>query len=368
MKFQKLLPSVLLVLLAFALAARAQERKTEDQDEPVRLKSNLVMVATSVTDSSGRPVQSLTQDSFSVFEDGVRQRIAHFASTEAPFSLLLLLDISGSTMNDLALMKSAARNFVKEIRSEDRVGLIVFSGEVELAADLTSRRDEVLKAIDEIQPPAGRDGRRFGPATGTSFYDALYLAVEDSPLKDVEGRKAIVCMSDGVDSTSKITRDEAIRLVKKSDASVYFLELNTEQAMLAGLSKLPSDTGYIVLSQTQVDRYYEENDQDSKNRMLPRSALPVPVRREIATGLYKIARRELRDVATTSGGRVFPVQTLEGLAGVYKQIAEDLRSQYLIGYYPTNNDADGRWRAIKVDVSSKGARVRARSGYRAPSS
>jgi VWFA-related protein len=345
------------------LAAHAQDQQQRDQDDPIRLKTDLVTVTASVNGSSAHAIKSLKADDFTIYEDGVKQKIAHFAATEEPFTLLLLLDISGSTRDDIALIKRAARNFLGELRFDDRVGVIVFSREIEMIAEFTDPRAKVSSAIDGISSTEGEDTHRFTPDTGTSFYDALFLAVEESPLKQVEGRKAIVCMSDGVDSTSKMKFKDIAPLAEKSDASVYFLELNTEDATLRGLLKPKSDPGYVNFSQSQIDRYYAEHDADSLQRFRPRETLLPETIREINAGLYKLSRLELRTLGERTGGRVYPVKTLSDLTGVYRQVADELRSQYSIGYYPVNKEHDGRWRAIRVETRAAGATVRARSGY-----
>jgi VWFA-related protein len=358
----KLLLSI--IFLAAQLTS-AHLQQASDQDEPIRLKSDLVLVSASVIDPAGRPIKSLKADDFAIYEDGVKQKIAHFAATEEPFTLLLLLDLSGSTRDDIALMKRAARNFLGELRFDDRVGVIVFSREVEMISEFTDPRAKVTAAIDEIATAQGDEGHRFTTNTGTSFYDALYLAVEESPLKQAEGRKAIVCMSDGVDSTSKMKFAEVLPLAEKSNASIYFLELNTEEATLQGLLKPKSDPNYINFSQSQIDRYYSERDPDSIQRFRPRTLLSPETTREINAGLYEISRRELRLLGERTGGRVYPVKALSDLAGAYKQIADDLHSQYSLGYYSSNTKHDGRWRSIKVETRAQNATVRARSGYRA---
>ena len=355
----------ILLIFASQFPASAREPQPRDQDEPIRLKSDLVLVSASVIDPSGRAIKSLKTDDFTIYEDGVKQKIAHFAATEEPFTLLLLLDLSGSTRDDIALMKRAARNFLGELRFDDRVGVIVFSREVEMIGEFTDPRADVSTAIERIATSEGEEGHRFTSNTGTSFYDALYLAVEESPLKQTEGRKAIVCMSDGVDSTSKMKYTDVVPLAEKSGASIYFLELNTEEATLEGLLKPKSDPDYVNFSQSQIDRYYAEHDPESIQRFRPRTALSPETTREINAGLYAMSRRELRTLGEHTGGRVYPVRSLSDLAGVYKQLADDLHSQYSIGYYPSNNAHDGRWRSIKVETRAQNATVRARSGYRA---
>lgn len=352
---------LLILILISQLAARAQDRQPRDQDEPIRLKTDLVTVTASVTGAGA--IKSLKAGDFAIYEDGVKQKIAHFAATEEPYTLLLLLDISGSTRDEIALMKRAARNFLGELRFDDRVGVIVFSREIEMIAEFTDPRAQAASAIDGIARVEGEDGHRFTNKTGTSFYDALYLAVEESPLKQVEGRKAIVCMSDGVDSTSKMKFSDIAPLAEKSGASLYFLELNTEGETLKGLLKPKSDPGFVNFSQSQIDRYYAEHDADSLQRFRPRQTLPPETIREINAGLYTLSRRELRALGERTGGRVYPVKSLSDLTGVYKQVGDELRSQYSIGYYPSNRARGGGWRSIKVETRAPGATVRARSGY-----
>src|SRR5262245_9523287 len=173
-------------ILVFQLAARPLDRSwQQNQDEPIRLKTDLVTASASVTDTGGRVLRSLKAEDFTIYEDGVKQRIAHFAATEDPFTLLLLLDLSGSTRDDIELMKRAAKNFLGELRFEDRVGVIAFSREVEMIAEFSDPRAEVSRAIERIATPEGDTAHRFNAKTGTSFYDALYLAVEESPLKQL---------------------------------------------------------------------------------------------------------------------------------------------------------------------------------------
>jgi Ca-activated chloride channel homolog len=353
----------LLILCLFSqFVAHAQDGQ-RDQDEPIRLKTDLVTVIASVTGANAGPIKSLKADDFAIYEDGVKQRIAHFAATDVPITLLMLLDISGSTHDDIELIKRAARNFLGELRFDDRVGVIVFSGEVEMIADFSDPRATAARAIENLATEAGEDGHQFTTKTGTSFYDALYLAVEESTLKSAEGRKAVVCMSDGVDSTSKMKFSDIAPLAEKSDASLFFLELNTEEATLKGLLKPKADPSYINFSPGQIDRYYAEHDPDSLQRFRPRETLLPETIREINAGLYKLSRRELRTLGERTGGRVYPVRSLADLASVYKQLGDELRSQYSIGYYPINKAHDGAWRSIRVQTRAPGATVRARTGY-----
>src|SRR5215475_10094144 len=218
--------SVGIVLLSSLSGHALQDRR--DQDEPIRLKTDLVTVNATVAQASGKPLKSLNAADFKVFEDGVEQKISHFAATEEPFSVMLLLDLSGSTLPEIQLMKRAAASFLDELRKSDRAGVMVFSRQISVIAEIGSPRVHAEAAISSIATPAGDLEHRFNTNTGTSFYDALYEAAQNSQLKRSEGRKAIVCMSDGVDSTSRRVFREVSPVVERSEASVYFLELNTE--------------------------------------------------------------------------------------------------------------------------------------------
>jgi Ca-activated chloride channel homolog len=360
-KFNKIFLLTLFLLLA--VQVRAQDK--ENQDEPIKLKSDLVTLTSSVIDRQGNVLKTLKADDFIIYEDGAKQKIELFASTEEPFTVMLLLDVSGSTRDDIALIKSAAKNFLAELRDKDRVGVILFSGDVEMIADLKDSRAKVERAIEQLTSTPGEDGYQFSARTGTAFYDALFLAIEETPFKAVEGRKAIICVSDGVDSTSKMDYKAVAKLIEKSEASVYFLELNTEEATLAGLLRNNKDPQHLNFSQSQIKRYFDTFEADSMERHKPRQLYTAETKRKMNKGLYEIARREMREVAERTGGREYAVRSLNDLSGVYKQVADDLRSQYSIGYYPTNDAHDGRWRKIRVELK-RGGMVRTRSGYWAP--
>jgi VWFA-related protein len=351
------------IALLLAILPPAPRQQPRDQDEPIKLKADLVTVTAAVTDSGHRSLNALKQSDFKIYEDGIEQKISHFAATQEPFSLMLLLDISGSTSADITLMKTAAENFLDRLRAEDRVGVMVFSRQINHVAEIGATRTMTHTAVASVSTSAGTLTQRYTSNTGTSFYDALLEAVERSGLSKVEGRKAIVCMSDGVDSTSVKTFKEVAPAVERAETSVYLLQLNTEEATMNGLLKPQNDPDFINLSASQLKRYFDEREPDSPMRDLPRKQISPLILREINTGLYEIARRDNASLAERTGGRVYPVKSLDDLKNVYQQVAEDLRNQYSIGYYPSNQDRDGRWREIKVEVARPGARVRARSGY-----
>jgi VWFA-related protein len=350
-------------------AGASYHDRYQDREGTIRLTSDLVSLNVSATGRDGRPLKSLSKDNFTVYEDGVKQKITHFAAVEEPFTLMLLMDISGSTAEQILLMKRAAKGFLAELRPRDRIGVIAFSRQVLTIADFGESREQVSRQIDDIATTEGYEDQRFTADTGTSFYDALYYAAEESSLKRLEGRKAIVCMSDGVDSTSRLEYSDIAAVLENSSASVYFLKWDTEDANLDLVSRDPSDPQYANFSQSQLDRYFShfDPDPDSENRVFPRNALPPDLRARVNRGLYEIAEREIGEMAERTGGRTYPVRVLEDLAGVFKQVAADLRVQYSVGYYSTNPLHDGKWRTVRVGINLLGAVVRTRSGYRAPS-
>lgn len=358
---KKLLSLLLFFLIATSATIMAQEQK--DQDDAIKLKTDLVTLTASVLSRNGLPVKSLTKDDFIIYEDGVKQRITHFAPTEEPFTIMLLLDISGSTSNEIELIKRAAKGFVSELTARDRVAVIVFSKEIEMVASFDYSRDRVESALDQLASAEGDIAQRFTASTGTSFYDALAQAASESSFRNIEGRKAIVCLSDGVDSTSLKNYKEISPLVEKSEASVYFLVPNTQDTLLEGLIKTRSDPGYVNFSQSQVERFYREYYPDSADRGVPTHKIPPLIRREMVNGLYDIADRDMKQLAERTGGRAYPVNALTDLSAVYKQVADTLRSQYSIGYYPENETRDGRWRKIRVEAKPQAYTVRTRSGY-----
>ena len=362
---------VALIVLMLASLASGQvpqtgQGKKSDQDEPLKLRTDLVTVNASVVDRQGHAVKDLTAGDFSVFEDGVKQRVEHFQSTEGPFTIMLLLDLSGSTRNDLDLVKGAAMNFVAQLRPDDKVGVVIFSKEVELVSEIGDPRGRTEDAVRGLKSESGDSRYRFTLSTGTSFYDAIYLAAEEPTFKKAEGRKAIICMSDGVDSTSQMDYAQIAKPLERSGSSAYFLELNTEAETLEGLLKSRSDPSYITFSQSQIKRYFDEFEPDSIDRTRPTATMNGELRTKINTGLYKLARRQIRELSERAGGRAYSVRSLSDLDAVYKQVADDLRSQYLLGYYPENSATDGRWRNIRVAVKPPTVTVRARSGYWAP--
>ncbi len=351
---------LLVVLLSICLSAIAQEKKPdqkkEDEAATIRVDTDLVTLDVAVADRDGnRSNSGLRLEDFVVYENGVRQKIANFEATEVPFSLVLMIDTSGSTRGDVELMRRAVRGFLKELRPQDRVAVIQFNKEIELLKDLTTDRRAVEQALDLLN--AG---------SGTAFYDSMQLALEEV-LNKVEGRKAVVALTDGVDSYGYRSYEQILPLMEKGRVSTYFLELDTESFTEAGMVRNCAEETHFEFSRKQLRKYTKEHaGKISESYFESHCELSKMERIQINQRLYDSARRELREMADKTGGRVYPVKELQQLDKAYSQIAAEIRTQYSLAYYPANEKHDGKWRSLKVEIKRPGFVARTRAGYRAP--
>jgi len=347
-----LIAAVLSVFLPDTLGHQQKEKNPPGQQagEVIELRSDLVSFTASVIGPNGESLTNLKVENFIVYENGERQQISHFATVDAPVDIALIIDSSGSMQGQLETVRRAALNFIERMRPQDRFAVVEFSRDVNLLTDFTKERKKGKDVVNRI---------RGGSAT--SFYDALYV-VADELLGKLQGRKAMIVLSDGVDSSSFYDSQQASSLLERSGASVYFIEVDTEEYTVDGLRR-----GKFTLSPEQMERYrraFRPNDLPIRYRN-PLFFTPDEIE-EIARGLYRIARRDLRQLAERTGGRVYPMKRFSDLNEIYAKIAAELGTLYSIGYYPTNRKHDGQWRSIRVEVTIAGAQVNARSGYWAP--
>src|SRR5690349_5254386 len=271
-----------------------------DEGDVIRTDTQLVSVPAVVTDSAGHPLSGLKAENFRVIEDGQAQTIANFGTTETPFEIALLLDTSGSTRDDVALIRDAAASFIAALRPGDRVGIVAFNtarngndsvATVDVLSRLTSDRDELRKAIENL-----------GSSSGTPYYDALQKVVDavfqNPPSDEVRGRRAVVALTDGVDSASN--SDFATAKLKLSQAGVacYFVQINTEDFVEDRLMKDCQDDGQLSLSQRQIERYRRLITPPPKAEDFNSFCSMGPFERmSISRELYNIARREMNDLA-----------------------------------------------------------------------
>jgi Ca-activated chloride channel homolog len=343
-----------------------------DEDDVVKIETQLVSVPAVVTDTAGRPLTNLRAENFQVFEDGRPQKISNFATMEAPFEVALLLDTSGSTREEVGLIRRAALSFIKALRPGDRVSVLAFNTKqegseklaaVEVKSPLTDDPEELQAAVESI-----------GASNGTPFYDSLEKVARevfrDKPKDEVRGRRALVALTDGVDSTSESTFENARELLKRAGVVAYFVQVNTEDYVEDRLMEDCQDGGALRLSSTQLQRYRRviapgADAEDFSNFC----RMGQFERMHASRTLYQLARREMNALAQDSGGKTFPAVDLRDAQRAFRQVAEDIGTQYSLGYYSTNTARDGGFRTIKVQVRGiKDAQVRAREGYRAPQS
>src|SRR5437773_638018 len=340
------------------------------EGDVLRVETQLVSVPAVVTDKAGHPLTSLRVDNFIVMEDGKPQRVTNFAMTDAPFEIALLLDTSGSTREELGLIRDAADSFINALRAGDRVALLAFNNvprnrvpmaTVEMLTSLTDDRKVLHQAIAKI-----------GTSNGTPFYDALARAADqvfrEAPREEVRGRRAVVALTDGVDSSSDSGFDDARSKLARAGVASYFIQMSTEDYVEDRLLKDCQDDGRLSLSAKQLERFRQifvpsaqKEDYQDFCRMGQFE------RMDISRQLYNLARKEMNDLARDSGGKNFAAATLQDARAAFAQVANEIGTQYSLGYYPANKTRDGRFRQIKVELRGvKDGSVRARDGYYAP--
>lgn len=301
-----------------ALAQPPPAQEPQVQAPTIKTQVNLVNLFVTVRDKSKRIVTDLKQDDFKVAEDGQDQKIAFFSKeVTLPITLGLLLDTSGSEQYMLGAIQQGAQSFLNRVmRKGDEAMVMTFDLDVDLLADFTDDRSQLSRAINRAQINTGGGGGVVTPGTipvsgskGTNFYDALYLACNEK-LATEAGRKAIVVLTDAEDNGSKVRVEEAIEAAQRTDTVVHILLV--------------------------YDPHYGGNSSVAKK------------------------------ITDETGGRMIVVNNEKHLQEAFDQISEELRSQYTLGYYPTNSARDGRFRKIKIDVANKDDKVLARKGYYAP--
>jgi VWFA-related protein len=233
---------------------------------------------------------------------------------------------------------------------------------VEIKTPLTSDRARLRSALDTV-----------GASNGTPFYDALErISAEvfgEPAREEVRGRRAVVALTDGVDSSSDAEFAEARAHLLRAGVTCYFIQVNTEDYVEERLMRDCNDFGTLRLSRTQLQRYRKifvprapAGDYDSFCQLGPFE------RMKISRDLYNLARAEMADLSRSSGGKAFDAADLRDARAAFAQVANEIGTQYSLGYYPTNKTRDGRFRAIRVELKgvARDAQVRAREGYYAP--
>ncbi len=349
----------------------AQDGEEIDDGDVVRVDTQLVSVPAVVTNRAGRPVANLRAENFVIYENGSKQQIVNFGTTDAPFEIALLLDTSGSTRAEVALIRRAANAFIDALRTGDRVSIIAFKtsreegtslATVDVTTALTSDRDALRKAVERVST-----------SNGTPYYDALERIADEvfrePPDEEVRGRRAVVALTDGVDSASLAEFEEVRDKLLKAGIASYFIQVNTEDYVE---NRLMSDCRYdgaLRLSRTQLQRYRRIFVPNGDAEDYANFCQLGPFERmQISRNLYSLARKEMNELARASGGKTFPAADLVDARKAFAQVAQEIGTQYSLGYYPSNTSRDGSFRQIRVEVKGveAGTQVRAREGYTAP--
>lgn len=281
--------------------------ETSEEEEAIKVETNLVTIPVSVTDRNGFYIADLKQTDFKIFEDDVEQEVAYLGASETPFTVVLLIDVSPSTAYQIEEIQAAASAFVKQLKPQDKVLVIQFDESVKVLSELTNDHDKINKAISRTD---------FGD--GTSIYEAIDFSLHKH-LNKIEGRKAIVIFTDGVDTSSeKATFEETVRAAEESEAVIFPIYYNTFSSKFGGTSNVE----------------------------------------------YARGKAYLTELAAATGGKLVRAESKQiGLTAAFESIAEELRRQYSVGYYPATAGNTGERRQIRVRVNRPKLSIRARDSY-----
>lgn len=313
--------------------------RAPEEDEVLRVETNLVTMPVSVLDREGRFIAGLQQKDFKIFENGVEQKVEYFQSVEQPFTVVLMIDVSPSTAFQIDEIHDGAIAFIDQLRPADKVMVIAFDDEVRILCRPTNNRRTLREAIYQAQ---------FGD--GTSLYEAVDQVI-NRELVNIPGRKAVVLFTDGVDTTSRRANFEStIADVEEVDALFYPIRYNTQRQygnMGGGGRRRSRDTDDwigIILGGGRVGGGGGGSAGSSREE-------------------YERGLRYLETLAQNSGGRKFEADSLYNLEASFAGIAEELRRQYSLGYYPEKVGAAGERRRISVRVMRPNVTVKAKSTY-----
>jgi len=323
-----------------------------DSDEEIKVETNLVTMPVSVLDRDGRFVSGLQQRDFQIMENGVNQKIEYFQSVEQPFTVVLMIDVSPSTQFRIDEIQRAAISFINQLRPNDRVMVLSFDESIHVLSEPTNNRNQLRNAIQMAE---------FGE--GTSLYEAVDHAL-NRELKRIEGRKAIVLFTDGVDTTSRRANYQStVDDVEETEALIYPIRFNTQQAVFGGGNNRGGGMGYPG-SRRRGGR--GNTGLGSILGIILGGQMPNIQTGGSAGGSsqeYETGRKYLETLATNSGGRKFEADSTQNLDAAFAGIAEELRRQYSVGYYPETVGQIGERKQIKVRVMRQNLVVRAKTSY-----
>jgi Ca-activated chloride channel homolog len=278
----------------------------DDPDTPLRIKTDLVTLTLTVTDTYGRYVSGLTKNAFTVTDNNKEQDITYFSDSDAPVSIGILFDVSGSMSNEkIRKARKALERFISTSHPSDEYFLIAFNSRAQLLMDRTRDGEAVLRKLTLVQPK-----------NNTALYDAVYLGVE-RVTRGTHQKRALLVISDGQDNSSRYNFGEVRRLIKESDVVTY--------------------------------------------------SVGIMDRSDASSSLGMQGQAFLDELSSVTGGKSFYPQSDIEMDEIFERIALELRHQYSIGYTPKDFQPDGKWRKVKVKVKPPRGlprlTVRAREGY-----
>lgn len=303
-------------------ALRPKEPEPEfEENDVVRVSTSLITVPAEVLDRNGRYIGNLQKNDFRIYENGVEQQLSYFAAVEQPFTVALLLDVSGSTQSQLQAIRIAANTFIKGLRPNDRLLLVSFDGKINIlteAVSLSELRKKKLR-LDAVND-------------GTLLYDTVGFVLHQR-LAAIPGRKAIVLMTDGVDSGSKsASLKQNLRDAEEANVVIYTVQYNT-------LPQLPERLSQI-------------------SNLKAREHVRTKMIRD-----YGIGTNYLQFLAEKSGGRIYKAESITDVPQAFSAITDELGRQYSLGYYPKGQPLPGEKRDIRVRTRLPNLIVRARESY-----
>jgi VWFA-related protein len=317
------------------------------EGDVVKVNTSLVTVPVSVLDRQGRFVPNLQRDDFRILDNGVEQAIAYFEPAEKPFTVALLLDTSASTHFHMQEIREAAIAFSKQLRPQDRMLVVTFNDEVLLLTpNATNDLDTVENLIDEYA----------NTGSSTRLYDAVHLTIRER-LNQIKGRKAIVLFTDGVDTSSQqASYQTTLREAEELDALIYPIQYDTSD-----YARSMQGGGNTVTVVTTTHGIFGSKTSQQTYNVPANNGQPMP---GTSKADYDRADKYLHALADETGGRLYQANDTRQLADAFSRIAEELRRQYSLGYYPKSDSADDNARReIKVRVKRSDLAVKARDSY-----
>lgn len=338
---------------------KAQQQETTptgpeevEAGDVIRVNTTLVTLPVSVMDRDGRFVPNLRKEDFRVWEDGVEQEVAFFSSVDKPFSVVLMLDTSPSTQFRLEDIQDAAISFVNQLRPDDKVMIVSFNDEIKVLTELTNDRAKLQRAI-----------QRTHTGDGTRLYDAVDMVINQQ-LSRIQGRKAIVLFTDGVDTTSRrATYQSNVMDVQELDALVYTVQYDTSGDVGAmGGPNFP--TGPVDVWGQILGGIFGGGGRSGGGRRGGGGGGGWPGSGRGRGGYdYELADHYLQELSDSSGGRQYHAESIQNMSYAFSNVAEELRRQYSIGYYPKRPPQPNQRRQIRVRTNQPNLAVRARDSY-----